>query len=156
MVARTARFTSATRSTLVAHLPARQTAVARCVEELRSEVAEVLRGRSISDLLDDGDLSADAEAATRLMLVERAEVLLLDEAQGRVAEGTRGYWSGCGAGVPLVLPRALPGVASYIDGSRASAQWGARDRVYRDRLRSWRIRGRSLDWFGMAAAGGER
>lgn len=158
MVARTDRFTSGTLDALVACLLARQTAVARCVEALRSELTEALRGRDISDLLDDDDPSADCDVATQLMLIERVEARLweVDEALRRVADGTYGCCVGCGAGIPLQRLRALPAAASCINCSCASPQRVARDLVDRDHLRSGRIRGRSPDRLGVSAAGGER
>lgn len=158
MVARTARFTSKTLDALVARLLAHRTVVARCVEVLRSEAAEAVRGRDISDLLDDEDPSADTDVVTQLMLVERAEARLweVDEALGRVADGTYGYCVGCGAGIPLQRLRALPATANCIECSRTPSHRVARNLVDRDHLRSQRIRGRSPDGFGAPAAGGER
>jgi DnaK suppressor protein len=158
MVARTARFTSKTLDALVARLLAHQSAVARCVEALRSEATDALRGRDVSDLFDVEDPSADSDVVTQLLLIEQAEGRLweVEEALGRVADGTYGYCVGCGAGIPLQRLRALPAAASCVDCSRASSRRVARNLVDRDHLRSGRIRGRSPDGLGVPAAGGER
>ncbi len=157
MVARATRSTSKTLDALVALLLTRRVAVARCAKALRSEAADALRGRDISDLLDDEDPSAESDVATVLMLVQRAEGRLweVDEALGRVADGTYGYCVGCGAGIPLQRLRALPATASCVECSRRSDR-RARDLVDRDSMRSRQIRSGSPDGFGVPAAGGEQ
>ncbi len=158
MVARAAGFISKTLDALVARLLAHQTAVARCVEALRSEATEALRSRDVSDLFDDEDPSADSDVVTQLLPIERAEGRLweVDEALRRVADGTYGYCVGCGAGIPLQRLRALPATASCIECSRTPSLLVARNLVDCDHLRSRRIRSRSPDGFGVPAAGGER
>ncbi len=157
MVSRATRSTSKTLDALVALLLTRRVAVARCAEALRSEAADALRGRDISDLLDDEDPSAESDVATVLMLVQRAEGRLweVDEALSRVADGTYGYCVGCGAGIPLQRLRALPATASCVECSRRSDR-RVRDLVDRDSMRSRQIRSRSLAGFGVLAAGGEQ
>jgi RNA polymerase-binding transcription factor DksA len=157
MVPAATRFASKTMGALVDLLLTRRVAVARCAEALRNEAADALGGRDLSDLLDDEDPSVDSDAATVLMLVQRAEGHLweVDEALGRIANGTYGYCIGCGAGIPLQRLRALPATATCVECGRRSSH-RARNLVDREHLRSVRVRGRSLAGFGVSVAGGER
>jgi RNA polymerase-binding transcription factor DksA len=157
MVATTTRFASKTMGALVDLLLTRRVAVARCAGALRSETADALSGRDLSDLLDDEDPSGDSDAATALMLVQRAEGRLweVEEALGRVADGTYGYCIACGDGIPLRRLRALPATASCVECGRRSSH-GARNLIDREHLRSVKIRGRSLAGFGVFVVGGER
>jgi RNA polymerase-binding transcription factor DksA len=157
MVPATTRFASKTMSTLVDLLLTRRVAAARCAGALRNEAVDALSGRDLSDLLDDEDPSVDSDAATALMLVQRAEGHLweVDEALGRIANDTYGYCIGCGAGIPLQRLRALPATATCVECGRRSSH-RARNLVGREYLRSVRVRGRSLAGFGVSVAGGER
>lgn len=157
MVATATRFASKTVGALVDLLLTRRVAVARCAGALRNEVADALSGRDFSDLFDDEDPSGDSDAVTALMLVQRAEGRLfeVDEALGRVANGTYGYCIGCGARIPLQRLRALPASATCVECGRRSSD-RARNLAGREHLRSVRIRGRSLAGFGVSVTGGER
>ena len=154
MVATTTRFTAKTLNALVDLLLARRVAVACCAEALRSETADAPSRCDISDLVDDEDPSADSNPLTVLMLAQRAEGRLweIEEALGRVADGSYGYCSSCGCGIPLVRLRALPATASCVECSHRSSQ-RIGDLIDPEYLRSRQIRGRSLAGCGTTVAG---
>ena len=124
MTTPTARFASKTLDSFVYLLSMRRTSLTRFAEALRSEAADALSQRDISDLLDDEDPSTDSDAATVLMLVQRAEGRLweVEKALDSVAEGTYGYCIECGDAIPLVRLRALPATAWCVECSRQSSQ----------------------------------
>ena len=117
MVTRPTRFAPKTLDVLVEFLCARRVALARRAATLNREVADALRGRDISDVLDDEAPAPDADIATHLILIERAEERLreVDAALDRVAEDTYGYCVRCGAGIPLQRLRALPAAANCVE-----------------------------------------
>jgi DnaK suppressor protein len=117
MVTRPTRFAPTTLDVLVEFLSTRRVALTRSLKTLNREVAEALRGRDISDVLDDEAPAPDADIATHLLLIERAEERLreVDAALDRVAEDAYGYCVRCGAGIPLQRLRALPAAANCVE-----------------------------------------
>jgi RNA polymerase-binding protein DksA len=117
MVARPARFAPKTLDVLVEFLSTRRVALARCAETLNRELADALRGRDISDVLDNEAPAPDADITTQLILIERTEERLweVEAALDRVAQNTYGYCVRCGAEIPLQRLRALPAAATCIE-----------------------------------------
>jgi RNA polymerase-binding transcription factor DksA len=117
MATRPTRFAPKTQDALVEFLTARRVALARRAATLNCEVADALRGRDISDALDEEAPAPDADIATHLILIERAEERLqeIDAALRRVAEDTYGYCVRCGARIPLQRLRALPAAATCVE-----------------------------------------
>jgi len=143
------RFAPRILAVLVNLLRVRRASVARCAEALRSEAANALSQRDLSDLWDDQGPWVDSDGSTSLMLVHRAERRLreVEEALTRVADGTYGYCIDCGAGIPLARLRALPATANCVKCSRRSSHRIC-ELVYRDHVRSNKIRARSVAGHG--------
>jgi DnaK suppressor protein len=116
MTSPTTRFAPGTFAVLFELLLARRAAISRCAESLRHEAVDALRDRDLSDLFDVEDPTADSDAAAALMLVQRAEGRLweVEQALARVRDGTYGYCTGCGVGIPLERLRALPATAFCV------------------------------------------
>jgi RNA polymerase-binding transcription factor DksA len=127
----------------------RQASIVQCLEALRSELADALSRRDLSDLFDQADPSVDACATTALMLVERAERRLweVEEALARVADGSYGYCVDCDTRIPLERLRALPAAAKCVGCSRRSSNT-THTLVDRDRRRPEGNRGPSLAGVG--------
>ena len=126
----TARFRASTQRHLVRRLLDRHSALSHNAESLRSEIAEALRERDLSDMLDSQDPSADVDTDTVLILAERAELLLheVEQALLRAASGTYGYCVDCGDRISLTRLRALPAAAMCVDCSQLSSSPNAGDR----------------------------
>jgi len=124
MVTRPTRFAPKTLDALVEFLSARRVTLARRATTLHREVADALRGRDNSDALDDEAPAPDADVATHLILIERAEERLqeIDAALHRVTEDSYGYCVRCGAGIPLQRLRALPAAATCVECSERFAR----------------------------------
>ena len=122
-------------------LRVRRFSVARYAEALRSEAANALSQRDLSDLWDDQGPSVDSDGSTSLMLVHRAERRFreVEEALRRVDDGTYGYCIDCGAGISLARLRAMRATANCVKCSRRSAHRIC-ELVYRDHLTSNKIR----------------
>ncbi len=120
MVANLAPFAPRTLGALTDALEVRRAAVARCLEDLRAEIAEALDCRDVSDLLDDEEPVVDTDAERCLMLAERADEVLhgIEDALARVATGRYGYCVDCGDRIPLERLRGLPATATCIACSR--------------------------------------
>lgn len=155
--ARTARFAPRTLAILVDFLLARRESVARSAEALRSEVADAMSQRDLSDLFDQEDPSADSDATTALMLVEwvSRRLLEVEEVLARVADGTYGYCVDCGTGIPLERLKALSATARCVECSRRPS-YRTQKLVDRDHARSNKIQGRSLVGSGTSVRGVER
>ena len=154
MATRSTRFAPKTLDVLVEFLSTRRLAPARGIKTLNREVAEALRGRDISDVLDDEASASDADIATHLILIERAVERLreVDAALDRVAEDTYGYCVGCGAGIPLQRLRALPAAANCVECSGRFT----RSIADRSHAKPGGIRHRSRVGTRLLVAGGEQ
>ena len=137
-------------------LRVRRASVARSAEALRSEAANALSQRDLSDLWDDQGPSVDSDASTSLMLEHRAERRLreIEEALTRVADGTYGYCVDCGAGIALARLRALPATANCVKCSRRSSHRIC-ELVYQDHVTSNKIRARSVAGHRAPVPGGQ-
>ena len=136
MTARPTRFAPKTLNALVQLLSTRRVALARCAETLRNEAADAMRGRDISDVLDDETPVADGDVGTQLILIERAEERLgeVDAALDRVANGTYGYCVHCSVDIPLQRLRALPAAKTCVECSDQYSRT-SQDRIYRNHRR---------------------
>ncbi len=124
MVVTSSRFATKTLDGLVDLLLTRRAVVAHSADALRREAADALSQRDVSDVLDHENPSADSDAVTVLMLIERAEGCLweVEAALARIDNGTYGFCASCGDRIPLVRLRALPATASCIGCSRRSSR----------------------------------
>ncbi len=133
MVAKLAPYAPRTVGTLCEVLEARRAVVARCLDDLRAEIAEAFDQRDISDLFDDDEPVVDTDAERCLMLAERADLTLhgIEDALARVAAGSYGYCVDCGERIPLDRLRGLPATPACIGCSRRrGSHWAAAiDRV---------------------------
>ena len=147
------RFAPKTVAGLVDLLLARRASISRRAEALRREVVDALIERDRSDLFDHDDPSVDFDAASALMLVQRAEQRLweVDQALARVADGTFGCCTVCGSRIPIERLRVLPAAATCVVCSDRSSRrtW----RVDRDRMPASGERSRSSALSGMLTAG---
>lgn len=113
MVTRPTRFAPKTRDALVEFLSTRRVALARSAATLNREVADALGGRDSSDALDDEAPAPDADIATHLILIERAEERLqeIDAALERIDSGTYDRCVVCGLQIAEERLEALPAAA---------------------------------------------
>ncbi len=157
MATTTTRFAAKTLAALVAVLASHRESAARSAESLHTEATDALSQRDISDLLDAEDPSTDSDAATVLILVQQAEARLrrIEEALDRLADGTYGYCTACGEGIPLIRLRALPAAANCIECSRRSSR-GVDEGLDHEYLRLRQIRSRSSAGCGLSTEGGEQ
>ena len=118
------RFAPATIKSLVHLLQTRRASTARSAESLRAEATHALSRRDLSDMFDQDDPTADADAASTLLLADQAERRLheVEQALARIDDGTYGYCSDCGAGIALERLRALPATESCFTCSGRTAQ----------------------------------
>lgn len=117
------RFAPTTTTGLRHLLLVRRASIARSAESLHREAVEALSQRDLSDMLDHDDPSAEADGAATLMLIERAEQRHWEVAQAlaRLDNGTYGYCTSCGDGIPLERLRALPATTTcFACSDRAS------------------------------------
>ncbi len=133
MVVTSPRFAEKTLDGLVDLLLTRRALVAHSADVLRLEAAEALSQRDVSDVLDHENPSADCDAVTVLMLIERAEGCLweVEAALARIKNGSYGFCASCGDRIPLVRLRALPATACCIACSRRSS-WPAGPAISRE------------------------
>jgi RNA polymerase-binding transcription factor DksA len=110
------RFAPKTLDGLVALLLARRASISRRAEALRREVVEAFGELDRSDLFDHDDPIVDFDAAAALMQMQHLERRLweVDQALSRVADGSFGYCSACGTGIPMERLRALPAAANCV------------------------------------------
>ena len=150
------RFAPRTIARLVGRLLARRASISRRVETLRTEVVDALTERDRSDLFDHDDPSVDLDAGTALMLVQQAEQRLweIDQALARVADGTFGCCTVCGARVPLERLRVLPTTSTCVACSDRSSQ--RTRRVEGGRMPASAVQIRSAVAPGVPAAGAGR
>ena len=117
------RFAPTTTTALRHLLMARRDSIGRSAEALRREADDIHRHRDLSDMLDHDDPSADDDGASALILIERAEQRLweVEQALARLEDGSYGYCTSCGEGIPLQRLRALPATTSCV----ACSDWSS-------------------------------
>ena len=106
----TTRFAPSTMDALIGILYERRLALAHCVEGLRAEADDIVHTRDVSDLFDHQDPSGDVDLDLALALTRQAEDYLaeVEQALRRVDEGTYGFCTVCGHGIPIDRLRVLP------------------------------------------------
>ena len=104
-------------------LLSRRDSVARVLDALRQEPSEAFSGRDLSDLFDE-EPCPDIDVGQSMMLAQQAAQCLsqIEEAIGRLANGTYGYCVDCGQGIPIDRLQALPATERCIECSRLSSQ----------------------------------
>lgn len=143
------RFAPTTTTGLRSLLLARRHSIGRSASALRREADDALSNRDLSDMFDHDDPSADADGASALMLIQHAEQRLweVEQALARLEEGSYGYCTTCGEGIPLERLRALPATMSCVP---CSDRWSFRTRgqIDKDRDAARHARWRSLSTRG--------
>jgi RNA polymerase-binding transcription factor DksA len=101
-------------------------------------------------MLDHDNPSADADGASALVLIQHAEQRLweVEQALARLEEGSCGYCTTCGEGIPLERLWALPATMSRI---ACSDRWSFRTRSQIDEDRD---AARHARWRSLSARGG--
>ena len=93
-----------------------------------------LREQSGGDVVDFAIDSAQDEINSQLAEVESRELAQIEEALGRMKDGSYGKCEGCGNNIPLARLQALPYATTCINcqremektgADRANADWGA-------------------------------
>lgn len=97
----------------------RREALARSIKGDLSLLRE-LHGEASGDILDAAADSVQDEINSRLLEVESDELLAIDAAINRIADGTYGVCQDCDKPIPLRRLQAVPYVVDCIDCRRAA------------------------------------
>jgi len=97
----------------------RREALARSIKGDLSLLRE-LHSEASGDILDAAADSVQDEINSRLLEVESDELLAIDAAINRIADGTYGVCQDCDKPIPLRRLQAVPYVADCIDCRRAA------------------------------------
>ena len=97
----------------------RRDAIRRALKGDLSLLQELHQERT-GDILDAAADTVQDELNSQLVEVEARELSAIEEAIGRINQGTYGKCSGCGKSIPLTRLRAIPYATDCIDCRRSA------------------------------------